>query len=591
MLLGPLFTFDLIRLARRGLQPRLRALLVAFLLLGLALLYIDLFPSYMPYEEMLGAAPSLPRNAMSRFGESFMLLYLAVQLAAVILFTPVYAAGGIIEEKNRRTLEFLQASQLTGREIAVGKFAARIVFVLSVLLAGLPVLMLAAFFGGIDPERLLYGFTIAIVEAIFLGGFATLQAVKFRTLGAVLLRTYLLLGGFTALALSCVVGGDRALSALSAPTTLLFTVLYPVKEPDRYHAIALFVATHLLASMVFLESAIVRLRRLAGEPETPHVPSAIDTQLAHRAMMGEDVLTTTGVRDGTPTITPIATDDPLFQKRVFHDVNIHAPPIGDRENPIVWKELHFTGRVVRKGTGMETLLMLALVVAIYPILLWLLVSIVRDINNDVWIGRTINEAVKVFLLLVLIVAPVVAGLRAAACIGTERQQDTMLGLLTLPWSRAELLGAKWWSAIRWLRRPLRIAGIVLLSGVVLLGVTPYAAFCAAVLIAGFLAFTSAAGLLMSVRCGSVMRATLGFMLLWFVAVLGPNVVNASVGETVSPPFVLWEALEYPMPTASNVVPTEHHPRRNALLVGAGYACLAWFCWRGAAKRFEMEGKN
>ena len=69
-----------------------------------------------------------------------MLLYLAVQLAAVILFTPVYAGGGIIEEKNRRTLEFLKASQLHSREIILGKFSARLAFVLSVL----PALLIVA---------------------------------------------------------------------------------------------------------------------------------------------------------------------------------------------------------------------------------------------------------------------------------------------------------------------------------------------------------------------------------------------------------------------------------------------------------------
>jgi len=591
MLLGPLFTFDLIRLARRGLQPRLRAMFVAFLLLGLGILYIDLFPSHTPYEEMLGAAPALPRNAMSRFGESFMLLYLTVQLIAVILFTPVYAAGGIIDEKNRRTLEFLQASQLRSREIILGKFSARVVFVLSILLAGLPVLMLAAFFGGIDPERLLYGFTIAIVEAIFLGSFATMEAVKFRTLGAVLFRSYLLLGGFTLLALSCVIGGDLTLSALSAPTTLVFTVWHPAKEPDRYYAIALFVILHLLASMVFLVSAARRLRKPEGELETPYVPSAIDTQLAQRAMMGEDVLTTTGVREGK-TITPIATDDPIFKQRVFHDVNIHAPPICDRENPVVWKELYFTGRVVRRGTGMETLLMMLLVVAIYPILLYLFVALVKDINNDVWIGRTVNEVVKVFLVIVLIVAPVIAGLRMSACIGTERQQDTLLALLTLPGERRELLRAKWWSSIRWLRGPLRIAAIVLIAGVILLGVTPYAALCAGVLIGGFLALTSAAGLLMSVRTSSVMRATLGFMLLWFAAVIGPFMVNAILGTALSPPFALWDALEYTRePVISMYAPRVSNPRWYALLLGVGYAGLAWMCWRAAAKRFDREGKD
>jgi len=592
MLLGPLFPFELTRLARRGLQPRLRTIFVAFLLAGLAHLYIGLIPDSMPYDEILASTPALARNALAKFGEKFMLLYLTVQLIAVILFTPVYAAGSVIEEKNRKTLEFLQSSPLSGREIILGKFFARLAFVLSIILAGLPVLMLTSFFGGVDPARLLYGFTIAIVAAIFLGSYAMMEAMKSETLGRVLFRSYLLLVGFMVLSFSCLMGGTIEYSAISIPSAFANTVLYQGSSKyDPWEIVVIFTGLHLLASAVFLSSAIRSVRsELSRSPE----PEPRDA------------------KNVAPTITQIANADPLFNKAVFTELNLNAPPIGDSDNPIIWKETHFSSRVVRKGTGVEALLMMAMVIAIYPIALYLLVSLVKDINDGVWIGRTVNGAVRVFLEVVLFGAPIVVGFRAATCIGTERQKETLLSLLTIPWERRTILGAKWWAAIHSIRVPLRSAAGVLIAGTLLLGVHPMGAIATAVEFCGFLSFCASAGILFTVYRSSVMRATMAFMLVWLLAMFGGFMATYFVSPYqrtngdfpftwLALPLGLWNFLfgwkelddEYALRSIAFdfKLDSEITVSMLGLLIGFGYFVLSRLCWRAAVKRFEREGKD
>ncbi len=55
-----------------------------------------------------------------KFFEAFMM----VQIVAVSILTPAFVAGAIAEEKDRKTLEFLLATDLRNREIVLSKFGA-----------------------------------------------------------------------------------------------------------------------------------------------------------------------------------------------------------------------------------------------------------------------------------------------------------------------------------------------------------------------------------------------------------------------------------------------------------------------------------
>src|ERR671934_254324 len=62
----------------------------------------------------------LPRtlSAQAEMAATFFLAFFGIQMAIVGLVTPMMVAGAIADEKERRTLEFLLATDLRGREIA-----------------------------------------------------------------------------------------------------------------------------------------------------------------------------------------------------------------------------------------------------------------------------------------------------------------------------------------------------------------------------------------------------------------------------------------------------------------------------------------
>src|SRR5262249_50724570 len=98
-LFGPVLFYDLVRTARR---LRSFAVAVGSALLVLALLG-SVYGSYSPRGE-------IPPNRVADAAATFFKTFLDVQLLVVILLTPAYTAGAIAEEKDRRTLEFLLAT-------------------------------------------------------------------------------------------------------------------------------------------------------------------------------------------------------------------------------------------------------------------------------------------------------------------------------------------------------------------------------------------------------------------------------------------------------------------------------------------------
>src|SRR5262245_26256319 len=121
---GPLFGYDLMRLARRGWSTIVRTTYALALAAGLFLFYQQWFPYHNPFS--LDADLSVSVVTMARFAESFVLNLMVWQGAAVVVLTPAYLASAITTEKERRTLELLFTTPLSGWEIVAGKLAARI---------------------------------------------------------------------------------------------------------------------------------------------------------------------------------------------------------------------------------------------------------------------------------------------------------------------------------------------------------------------------------------------------------------------------------------------------------------------------------
>ena len=201
-LFGPLVWWELARLARRrtcrpfagpySLRPaahrsRFRSRLV------------PLSPEKPHTSSCLGPPAPCRSHRAAELSETLALVLLEAQLLFVAAVTPAYAASAISEEKDRETLPLLLTTDLTDREIIWGKAVGRVLFVLLAVLAGVPVIMITLFFGGVDPSLLASGYALTAGTAILsaaIGVSAACHAADTRT---ALVRAYgqsaILIGG------------------------------------------------------------------------------------------------------------------------------------------------------------------------------------------------------------------------------------------------------------------------------------------------------------------------------------------------------------------------------------------------------------
>ena len=128
-LIGPLAGWELVRLARRGQAHRSRQMVVYLVAVGFILLPILWFPWADPVGLFVDGGQTLRPAEAARFAERFALVVIETILLAVVLMAPAYAAVSLAEEKARNTLLLLRTTDLSDREIVLGKAVGRLVFV------------------------------------------------------------------------------------------------------------------------------------------------------------------------------------------------------------------------------------------------------------------------------------------------------------------------------------------------------------------------------------------------------------------------------------------------------------------------------
>jgi ABC-type transport system involved in multi-copper enzyme maturation permease subunit len=483
-LFGPMPLFEVVRASRRGRFHLLRIVFVLLLLLSLWLAFQHFQTKIGEWEGRTDGQDVAAdrRQELARFAETFFFAFLGVQFAAVLLVTPVWLGGAIAEEKDRRRLEFLLATSLGNSEIILGKLAAGLGSLGLLLLAGLPVLAMMQFWGGIDPNLVLIGYAVTAVTMLSIGALTVLCSVHARKPRDAVLMTYLLLVVFLVVSLLCrFVQRDSVLGwnwLASISDGNLGVVLYQVREgwdgedfrdstlPKLLLHYGVF---HGALTLLCVTAAVLRLRRAAWPRSRPD----------RKAWLGRHRLL--------------------------------RPRIALR--PMLWKELFVESRL-RLGRFGWTCVVLVVLASLVPVM-WFYVwtsyrgphydAIVRDACN-VW-GRLIVTGGACLALLGV-------AIHAAGSISGERERHTLDSLLTTPLTPRDILFAKWLGSILSVRR----IGLVLL--VIWLVCTGFSGSCVVLLIACAVAWVVYAGcfamlgLWFSATCRSTRRATL-----WTLGVL------------------------------------------------------------------------
>ncbi|MCU0704379.1 MAG: ABC transporter permease subunit [Fimbriiglobus sp.] len=595
MLLGPLFRFELVRLARRGTHLPLRVALALLLLVGLLAAYLQLFPSADVGALLFGGAALADPARLDKFAETFLLIFLIAQQTAVLLLTPVYAGGALAEEKEKGRLDFLLTSPLGRWELVLGKLAARLVFVLAVILTGVPVMAFTLLFGGVDPPRVLAGFVVSAVSAVAVGAFAVMLSVLRPTLRDVLLWAFggLSASGLLGLLLLCSNPPTVRAGGVASPVTVLIPLYAAWNQPPAtgdptWELVGLFAALHLPMAALFMMVAVANVRAVATRPTEAQSPAAL-----------------TPVPVPVPAPPPPPPDEPPLPEwykvpeRPAFDPALEVPAaadgrgflvpaLGELEDPFDWKERHFSARLpLIEGQWLMLARGCAVAAFLFALGLGLFVGVASGLRDGRGPGDTLNAVVRVVLAVAAAVLPF-AGVRAAASVAEERAKKTLDSLFSLPIERSTILWAKVRAAAHRSRGWGIGAALAVMIATLAGGLHPFVVPSLVASFAGYAVFTLGLGVLLGVVAKSTVRAVLAHLVVTLATFFGPIVLAPLVGEAaffLSTPLTLaWGAAD-PAYTLSG---SEGTAACMAFPIGLGYALSGWGLWWRAVRRFEHE---
>jgi ABC-type transport system involved in multi-copper enzyme maturation permease subunit len=181
---GPVFVYECVTAARRWQTYAGRAAFLIVLLGSLTAVWLT---------KLDGDPTVLRLSRLAAVGEAFFYAIAGTQLVLVLLAAPAYTAGAICLDKARGTLAHMLVTDLSAAEIVLGKLGSRLLPVLGLVVAGLPILALATLLGGIDPEALFGGFLVTVGVGVFGCAVALALSVWGNKPHEVMLGTYGLL--------------------------------------------------------------------------------------------------------------------------------------------------------------------------------------------------------------------------------------------------------------------------------------------------------------------------------------------------------------------------------------------------------------
>jgi ABC-type transport system involved in multi-copper enzyme maturation permease subunit len=180
--LGPVFKFECLAASRRWQYFAGRALFIGLLLAALGLVVWNV--------EMRAGGPIGLRGTADA-GEKFYIAIMSTQLALLFLIAPAVAADSICLDKARGALLPLLTTDLSSREIVLGKLFARFLPILGFVFCGLPVLAICFTMGGIHPEVVFGAFLVCLGVALMGGTMAIVLSIWCTKTYEVLLICYL----------------------------------------------------------------------------------------------------------------------------------------------------------------------------------------------------------------------------------------------------------------------------------------------------------------------------------------------------------------------------------------------------------------
>jgi ABC-type transport system involved in multi-copper enzyme maturation permease subunit len=417
-LLGPVALYELVHTTRRS-HFVLYRLYAYFILIVLALFYcVWAAQSPTAADEM-----RVPAREMAQFARTFVFTFLSLQVLTFGVLTPAYTAGSLAEEKERGTLEFLLATDLRNREIVLGKLVARLGNLLLILLTGLPAVAFLQFLGGIDPLLVLAGFAATGITLVGLAGLSVLNSVYARTPRTAIVLTFLEAAAYLVLS---------AMLWTSLGATALFITPVP--------GLGGFCLGDLLSWLDGGNPVLLVINLTRDVASGAHLADILPGRLGEYALF-HCLVALACIGWASARLRAV------FRKQVYGQVRRPGRGFGGRRVrvgrwPMVWKETR-PAAGLRLGWFGRFVVAVLVAASFLPVLLaptgpgW-------ASHLGIW-ARIAGALVACLLLLQVAV-------HAATALSSERERQTLDGLLTTPLSASAILVGKWFGScagIRW----------------------------------------------------------------------------------------------------------------------------------------------
>jgi ABC-type transport system involved in multi-copper enzyme maturation permease subunit len=493
-LFGPVLFYDMICSARRARYALLRCLYALLLLLML-------YAVYQGHRERMNQG-GLDARRIAALSESFFYTFMTVQFLAVALLTPAYLAGAIAEEKDRKTLEFLLATDLRNREIVLSKQASRLANLTLLVLTGIPILGITQFLGGVDPDLMLAGFAATGLTMLGIGSVSILCSVYARKARSAIVFTYLVMVSYLALS------GTLSMLVWAYPTV--------AAQPVTFGSTPILIQD--LVGWFNLANPIAVVRRLAASLWQQQAIADVLPDLLLEYAIFYGILTSICTVWAILALRAVAVHQtygaPRKRSRGFRAKQ--RPAVGDR--PMVWKEVHTDAGLHLHWVGRAVVLLLV-GLSFVPLVIILVTMESGGRGSRMEIGWAVNSWVRIVGTLVACLILLGVAVRAAGSVTGERERQTFDSLLTTPLDSDDILvgkcvgsivGVRWgwlWLGLIW--------GVAVLAG----GLSIVAIVLLAIAWVIYASFIAVFGLYCSLVGRTTLRATLatvgGVAVCWF----------------------------------------------------------------------------
>eukprot|EP00913_Durusdinium_trenchii_P008954 g8420.t1 len=158
-----------------------------------------LLPEYLcDHLPVLGRGLAVLEVTVTRDGEPIHEVFSIVQLCLVLFFALLFAANSVAQEKDRQTLIMLLMTDLSDRELVLGKLCSSLLIVFVLIVASVPAFFLVYRLGGVTATQIGWSLGICLATALAAGSWGSLVAYwrekTFQTLSISVLGVVMLVG-------------------------------------------------------------------------------------------------------------------------------------------------------------------------------------------------------------------------------------------------------------------------------------------------------------------------------------------------------------------------------------------------------------